>query len=99
MLFNPSLVRDIDVMFLLWLLSGGVMLILLGVKVMIFRTIYRRSQMPEHYHFNFFGKKVLHATVVKPIEVMVFMITIPFFLICGAYFVARLINLFLYNRL
>ncbi|MCP4133434.1 MAG: hypothetical protein GY754_20870 [bacterium] len=98
-MYNPELVHEIDIKLLTWLISGVVMLIMLFVKITIFRNIYKRAQQPEHYHLNFFGKKVLHATVVKPVEVLTFFVTIPLFCLLGAYFVARLINLFLYARL
>ncbi len=75
------------------------MMIMLVIKISIFVVVYRRSKDPAHYHFNFFGKKVLHTSVVKPIEVVLFMFTMPFFLISGAYFIARLINLILYKHL
>jgi hypothetical protein len=98
-IFRPELVQQVDVQLLFWLIAGVIMLLMLMVKISVLRTIYRRAQDPAHYHLNFFGKKVLHSTVVRPAEILVFMMTIPFFLFSGAYFVARLINLFLYNHL
>jgi len=96
---KPELIQGINMGILLWILSGVFMFMVLFLKISIFKNIYKRSQDPEHYHLNFFGKKVLHGTAVKPVEVVAFFGSIPFFLASGAYFVARLLNLYLYNHL
>ena len=98
-LSRPKLVQEINIKLLFWLLSGDLMLLMLILQIKILRTIYRRAQDPENYHLNFFGKKVLHPTVVKPMEVVLFFTTMPIFLFAGAYFVARLMNLYLYGQL
>jgi len=95
----PAMIHDVDLKVVFWIFSGVIMMIMLVIKISIFVVVYRRSKDPAHYHFNFFGKKVLHTSVVKPIEVVLFMFTMPFFLISGAYFIARLINLILYKHL
>ncbi len=97
-IYKPSLVRQVDIALLMWLVSGFVMVMMLYIKVTILRTVYRRSKDPEHYHYNYFGKKVLHGTVVSKPEVMIFFLTIPLFLVCGAYFIARLVNYFILGR-
>jgi len=96
---KPELLQEIDVAKLVWVMSGFVMVMTLLVKINIFIRIYRRAQNPEHYHVNFFGKKVLHSSVVNRLEIAIFFGTIPFFLMSGAYFIARLVNFFLYNHL
>jgi len=96
---NPNYVSKVDFKFLLWLMMGFLMLIMLFIKISIFRAIYKRSKDPQHFHYNFFGKKVLHGTVVKFEEILIFFFTMPFFLFCGAYFIARLFNLLLYKQL
>ena len=96
---RPDLLFRVDVPKLLWIISGFVMVVTLWVKVKIFKRIYRNAQDPENYHINFFGKKVLHSSVVSRIELAVFFGTIPFFLMSGAYFIARLVNFFLYKHL
>jgi hypothetical protein len=98
-LFRPDLLRDLNLGMLFWLMSGLMMMTMLLVKVNILRNIYRRSHDPENYHFNFFGKKVLHSSVVSKGEVYIFLFTIPFFLFSGAYFFARLVNLIMFKRL
>lgn len=96
---RPDLMYEVDVQKLVWLMSGFIMFTTLGVKIRIFIRIYKRAQNPEHYHVNFFGKKVLHSSVVNRIELAIFFGTIPFFLMSGSYFIARLVNFFLYKHL
>lgn len=96
---RPDLVRQVNLKFLTWIMSGLVLAITLFIKIGIFRKIYKRAKDPSNYHVNFFGKKVLHSTVVSRVELAVFFGTMPFFLMAGAYFVARMINFFLYNHL
>ncbi len=98
-IIKPVYVRSIDFKFVLWLMTGFIMLIMLFIKLSIARAIYKRSKDPQHFHYNYFGKKVLHGTVVKFEEILIFFFTMPFFLFCGAYFVARLFNLLLYKQL
>ena len=96
---RPDLLFQVDVPKLLWIISGFIMVVTLMVKIKIFIRIYRKAQDPDNYHINFFGKKVLHSSVVSRIELAIFFGTIPFFLMSGAYFIARLVNFFLYKHL
>lgn len=96
---KPRIIQHLDMRILLWIMSGVVMIMLLLLKISIFRRIYRRAQDPQHFHYNFFGKKVLHSSAVKPIDIVMFFGSMPFFLFAGAYFVARVINLILYNHI
>lgn len=98
-LYNPSTIRNLDIKFILWVLSGFVMVTILFFKINILRNIYKRSQDPANYHLNYFGKKVYGEKVVKKTEYLGFIISFPFFLLIGAYFVARLLNLYLYGHL
>ncbi|MBN1534705.1 MAG: hypothetical protein JXA20_18690 [Spirochaetes bacterium] len=95
----PSQVRSVNLKVLFWLITGILLVLTLRIKIGIFSKIYKRAQDPENFHYNFFGKKVLHTTVVKPVYIFVFFATMPFFLFAGAYFVARLINIILYGHL
>ncbi|MCL2156020.1 MAG: hypothetical protein FWH53_10175, partial [Leptospirales bacterium] len=61
-------------------------------QIRIFIKIYKRSKDPENYHVNYFGKKVLHSTVISKMDFLVFLGAIPFLLMAGAYFIAKLIN-------
>lgn len=98
-LYDPNLISRINVKLLFWMVSGLILVLMLIVQIIIFRQMYLRAQEPEHYHLNFFGKKVLHSSVVKPTYIMGFFVSMPFLLFAGAYFVARLINLILYGQL
>jgi hypothetical protein len=94
-IFKPEEIRKLKAPLLMWFMSGAFMIITLALQISIFIRVYRRSKLPEHYHYNFFGKKVLHSSVATPIEVAIFFASIPMFLVAGAYFVARFIRLFL----
>ncbi len=96
---KPHLLKDLNLVMLSWIMSGLVMFVTLSIKIKIFITVYRRAKDPSNYHLNFFGKRVLHSTVVKKMEMAMFFGTIPFFLLSGSYFMARLINFFLYKHL
>ncbi|MFW5860696.1 MAG: hypothetical protein ACOCWZ_00480 [Spirochaetota bacterium] len=98
-IFEPRRVRGVDIDLLIWIMTGLIMLAMLGIKINIFRNIYQRSKDPENYHFNYFGKKVLHSSVVRYEEILIFMFTMPFFLFAGAYFIARLVNLVMFDHL
>jgi len=96
---RPDLIVKFDFIFVTWIMAGLIMIFTLIVKIRIFVNIYRRSKLPENYHLNFFGKKVLHSTVVTKMEIVIFFGTMPFFLMSGSYFMARLMNFFLYKQL
>jgi hypothetical protein len=96
---QPQLIRQLNLKFFFWLLSGFVTILLLCVKVAIFRNIYKRSRDPKWYHFNHFGKKVFEKGIVKKTEFAGIFLTLPFFLIIGAFFVSRLLSMFLYGRM
>jgi len=86
----PSQLREINIERLLFLESGAIFMVMLYVKMRITVRIYRKSKDPENYHFNAFGKKVLHKNVATPKDVMIYFMTLPVTLICGAYFVVKL---------
>lgn len=94
-IFKPEEIRKLKAPLLLWFMSGSFMIMAFALQTSIFIRVYRRSKLPEHYHYNFFGKKVLHSSVATPIEIAVFFASIPMLVVAGAYFVARLIRLFI----
>ncbi len=96
-IYNPGVLRGINISRILWLLSGFIMFIMLVIKIVLFRRIYRRAKDPENFHYNFFGKKVLHEKVMTKTEFYIFFFTIPFFLLFGSYFVVKIINFFMYG--
>lgn len=82
---------------LIWISTGFIMILMLSLKVQVLIDIYRRSKDPKNYHYNYFGKKVLHGEVALRKDLGVFVITIPVFLFSGSYYVAKLINLILHG--
>jgi hypothetical protein len=96
-MYKPSILHGFNLALVLWLLSGFVMLLAIGIKIVIFRRMYLRAKDPSNFHYNYFGKKVLHDKVMKKTEFYVFFGTIPFFLIFGAYFIVKIINHFMYG--
>ncbi len=94
-LYKPDQIQRIKFPIMMWLLNGFIMVLMFISQMMIALRIYQRSKMPEYYHYNFFGKKVLNPGVVKSSEVAVFFASIPLFLFTGAYFIAKLIRFFL----
>lgn len=94
-LYKPMVIQKIKFPLMMWIITGFVMVMTFMVQITIFQRVYQRSKMPENYHYNFFGKKVLHPTVLKPGEVAFFFATVPLFLIAGAYFIAKLLRFFI----
>ncbi len=92
-LTKPELIRALNLKMFFFLLSGFVTLLLLAIKILIFRNIYVRSKDPKWYHISFFGKKVYEKGIVKQMEFLGIFGTLPFFLVIGAFFVSRLIIL------
>ena len=97
--FNPGEIQKLNLDFILWVFSGLIAIGLLFMKIIIFFKIKHRTKNPNNYHKNFFGKKVYHESIIKKNEFNALLLSIPFFLISGAYFVARLINLILHGAL
>jgi hypothetical protein len=77
----------------MWIISGFVLFILLFLKITILVRIYKRAKDPAFYSINFFGKKVYEKGIVRQSEFVTIFLSMPFFLIIGAYFIARLINM------
>jgi hypothetical protein len=96
---HPELIRNLNIRLIMWVLSGIIMVITLFIQAGVFRIVFRRSRNPEFYHYNYFGKKVYEDDIIRKSEFFSFVISLPFFLIIGAYFVARLINLFIYGHI
>ena len=98
-LYILPLYNILDFSLLFWILSGYLMIVSVCIKIMIFRRVYLRYQDPQNFHYNFFGKKVIHSGFLTNKEMKNFFVTIPLFLFAGAYFIARLINLIIHGRL
>ena len=80
-LMKPELIRAIDLRMILWVISGFITILILTLKIFIFRRIYKRTKDPNFYHFNYFGKKVYEKGIVKQFEFLTLILSIPFFLL------------------
>jgi hypothetical protein len=98
-LTKPHLILQLNLKYFFWLLSGFFTILLLCLKVAIFRNVYRRAKDPKWYHVNYFGKKVYEKGVVKQSEFIGVFISLPFFLIIGAFFVSRLITMIMFGHI
>ena len=98
-LTKPHLIRQLNLKYFFWLLSGFITILLLCIKIAIFRNVYKRAQDPEWYHVNYFGKKVYEKGVVKQVEFLGVFLSLPFFLMIGAFFVSRLISIIMYGHM
>jgi hypothetical protein len=86
----PAQLKAINLEKIIFYESGIIFMFMLYVKMNITARIYRKSKDPANYHLNAFGKKVLHKNVATPKDVMIYFMTLPVTLICGAYFVVKL---------
>jgi hypothetical protein len=96
---TPVHFYNLNIKLFMWIVSGFVLLILLFLKITIFMRVYKRSKDPAFYTLNFFGKKVYAKGILKNSEFVSIILSMPFFLIIGSYFVARLINIILYGSM
>lgn len=96
-IYNPTVLRGINVGRILWMISGFVACIMIIIQIILFKRIYKRTKDPANFHYNFFGKKVLNDKVMTKNEFYVFFFTIPFFLLFGAFFVVKIINYFMFG--
>jgi hypothetical protein len=98
-LTKPHIMRELNLKYFFWLLSGFLTILLLSIKIAIFRNIYKRSLDPRWYHFNHFGKKVFEKGIIKQSEFLGIFGMLPFFLFIGAFFISRLLNMILFGRM
>ena len=95
---NQSLMDKFDLKLSIWFLCGFIMACAIYIKIKIIRTIFMRRKNSEFVRYNVLGGKVVNQSYVSQEEFKLFLLTIPFFLLPGSYFVARIINLILYGR-
>ena len=98
-LSSPVSIRNVNLKLILWIVSGFILIVLLFLKISILVRILKRTKDPRFYSINFFGKKVYEKGVVKQSEFLTVILTMPFFLLIGSYFIARLLNLVLYGHI
>jgi hypothetical protein len=92
---KPGNIQTINMGFFLWLLSGIIFFVLFALKVSILRRIYKRSKDPRFFHCNYFGRKVYNRGVIRKSEFYIIIGQTPIFLLMGAYFFGKLINILL----
>jgi glucan phosphoethanolaminetransferase (alkaline phosphatase superfamily) len=83
---EPEKIHHIDFKFILWILSGFVMAVMLLIKILFFKNIYKRTKDPANYHFNYFGKKVYNKGLVRQYEFFTLMLSMPVFFNSGSLF-------------
>lgn len=96
-IYDPTALCGINLGRILWLISGLITFIMLGIQCVIFKRLFQRMRDPAYYHYNYFGKKVLNSGVVTKGEVYTFFFSIPFLLLFGSFFVAKIINFIKYG--
>ena len=95
----PRLIQEVNLKEVLWLLSGLAFCFSFFLQINVFVRVYRRTKDPRFYYLNFFGKKVYEKGVIRQYEFLIIFASLPVLLLLGSYFVARLINLFLYGHI
>lgn len=88
-LTDREVLRGLDLDKILVLETGVLFVYMLGQKVRVTIQIIRRLRNPENYHVSHFGKKVYHGSIVEGKELAIYFLTMPFTLIAGAYFFAK----------
>ena len=89
-LINPREIYDINLERFLFIESGALLLVMLYLKGAVSVRIYRRMQDPSHYHYSYFGRKVIHPSAVTSKDLFIYFLTVPITVICGAYFTSYL---------
>lgn len=89
-LMDREVLAGLNIDRILVLETGVLFAFMLGQKVRVTIQIIRRLRNPESYHVNHFGRKVYHGSIVEGKELAVYFLTMPFTLIAGAYFFAKL---------
>ncbi len=89
MMYSPDIVTKFRMQSMMVPESGLIFLLLVFIKTRIAIGIIKRSKDPEFFDISFFGKKVYKPGIVKKSEVAIYIFTMPFTLITGAYFLAN----------
>ena len=91
MMDTPDIVGRFKLEPMMVLESGLIFCFLLFIKIRITARVLKRVKSPDYYDISFFGKKVYRLDVVKKSELAIYILTMPFTLVTGAYF---LVNVF-----
>ena len=95
----PRSIYQIDFSIFLWLFSGVIMLGMLIIKIQVFRKIMRGDKEVTEVQEDPSGKKVYPSPDINQKDLALFMLSMPFFLFAGAYFIAKLISLCVHGTL
>ncbi|MCP4130254.1 MAG: hypothetical protein GY754_04665 [bacterium] len=90
---NPVTVQRLPIEALKVLEAGLFFFLFLFIKIRITIRIIKRAKDPANYHLSHFGKKVYKESIATKPEVAIYLITMPFTLLIGAYFIARILDL------
>lgn len=90
LLINPREIGEIYLERIIFIESGIIFFIMLYIKGRVTYRIYKRLQEPEHFHYSYFGKKVIHKSAVTSRDLFAYFLTLPLTLICGAYLIVQL---------
>ena len=93
MMLAPEVVTKFQLQTMMVLESGLIFFFLLFVKTTITIRVFKRSKSTDYYDISFFGKKVYRPDVVKKTELAIVILSMPFTLITGAYFLANVFSL------
>ncbi len=77
MLISPREIDAITLERILFVESGALLLVMLYLKGVVSVRIYRRMRDQSHFHYSFFGKKVVHPSVVTSKDLFIYFLTIP----------------------
>lgn len=91
MLDDPDVLKRFKVEPMMVVESGLAFFFLLFIKIRITVRVIKRVKNPDFYDISFFGKKVYKLDVVKKSELAIYILSMPFTLVTGAYF---LVNVF-----
>jgi hypothetical protein len=91
MMYAPDIISKFNIQTMMVPESGLIFFFLVFVKTRITIRVLKRVKSPDYYDISFFGKKVYRLNVVKKSELAIFILSMPFTLITGAYF---LVNIF-----
>lgn len=89
-LIFPQELKAINLERILFIESGVIFFSMLFIKAKVTIAIYKRTQDPQHFHYSYFGKKVIHPSAVTMSELFTYFLTFPLTVICGAYFIVKL---------
>jgi len=89
---NRDALKGINLDAVLLFESGFVFLFLVLVKLRVTYLIIKRLRDPSNYHYSFFGKKIYDKSVVTMKDLAAYFLTMPFTVITGAYFLAKIFH-------